>query len=94
MLLCITMLLACVDCGMSDVEESEAPDSAVTHSGEQGADNNSQRLSRADSGGVRGLTMTVNRDTGELSVRRMALPSRSEMGESDKWTIFIIQYSS
>ena len=38
---------------------------------------------------TRGLSMSVNNDTGELRLTRLALPDRGSSGEEGLWTIFV-----
>ena len=72
-LLLSVLLLACAGCG--DLEE-ESTESAAT-------------AETSRSAGVGGLTMSVNRDSGELSVTRLALPDRGFSGDKGVWTIFV-----
>lgn len=79
LLLAALLALSCAGCGALDEDEPENNTEAPK----------GQTLNTDNSGDTLGLTMSVNRDTGELSVRRMALPSRSGKGDAGKWTIFV-----
>ncbi|MBE7005435.1 MAG: hypothetical protein E7425_14355 [Ruminococcaceae bacterium] len=89
-LLATLLALGCVGCGWLDEEDEPAggggagaSGSAETPKTQQGEANGSQGEPE------QGLTLSVNRDTGALSVKRMALADSAHKGDQGKWTIFV-----
>ncbi len=75
--LAVLLALGTVACGADDEEET----------GSGGVP--SEKFDFSAAGATQGLTMSVNRDSGQLNVKRLSLPGKKNTGDAGKWTVFI-----
>lgn len=94
LLLAAVLALGCIGCGASD-KTTQSGGGSTQYSSNSGGKKDEQSTapetgSFSPENAVRGLTMSVSRDTGELSVKRVALPSKNDAAQAEeKWTLFI-----
>lgn len=73
------LLLSCAGCGAG----------GETGGGPGATKDGGANASQTDGGSAQGLSLTVSRDTGELSVKRMPLAFGKEEGDAKGWTVFV-----
>ena len=81
LLLAAMLALCCAACSWLDDEELD------NETGNPATDSDNRE--RNDNSARQGLSMSVSRDTGELSVKRMQFASKGSKGDADRWTIFV-----
>lgn len=86
LLMAFTMIFACVGCG-DDWDEDDAD--AQQGWSDQGGSSESNVPQNTNTSSVRGLSISVDNNTGELLVDRMVPEVSGEMGEEGVWTIFV-----
>jgi hypothetical protein len=79
----LLLLLGCCGCGLLDDDEETDGAAAETSAAEAAP------ASETPQPEARGLRMSVNRETGELTLTRPSLPERSAAGDRGVWTIFV-----
>ena len=87
LLLTLVLLLGCCACGLLDDDEETVGAPGEAPAGETPA--SETPAGETAQPGLRGLSMSVNRETGALTLARPPLAERSVAGDPGVWTVFV-----